>query len=167
MSDGKVYVMQDGTGLVKIGRSRSPEGRVKTLATGNPSIKLIFSTGMLSNAAKVEAVCHKKLKGNEVASEWFECSASLAIQTVNAVVSEFGDAFNSKTNPRGDEEVIKRLNSAVGAGIKASAIARSSGITLYRLASVINPESYRGSTKFNEEEAKKIESALDQIKNSF
>ena len=65
------------------------------------------------------------------------------------------------------ETVIKRIQSAVESGVKARKISALSGITYFRISSVINPESYRGSTKFTDREVIDLNKALNKIKNSI
>ncbi len=60
-----------------------------------------------------------------------------------------------------------RIKDAVTAGVKAKSIADKSGVSYFRISSVVNPEKYRGESKFNEEETKKIEDALSSIKEAL
>lgn len=66
-----------------------------------------------------------------------------------------------------NEKTIERIKSAVGAGMKIRTIAENTSITYYRMASVVNPKSYRQSTSFSDDECKQINNALDKIKSSF
>ena len=59
--------------------------------------------------------------------------------------------------------VNKRIKDAVLAGVKAKTIATNSGVSYFRVSSVVNPKKYRGESKFNDEEAKRINDALDKI----
>lgn len=65
------------------------------------------------------------------------------------------------------DKTIERIKLAVASGVKLRAISEASGITYYRIASVVNTDSYRYSSRFNKEECKAIGKALDAIKNSF
>ena len=65
------------------------------------------------------------------------------------------------------EEVSNRIKSSVNAGVKASKIAAKSGITYFRIASVVNTKSYRYSTTFTESECKSINKALNDIINAI
>lgn len=69
------------------------------------------------------------------------------------------------------DKVIERIKSAVSAGVKIAVIAEKSGITYFRMASVVNTKSYRQCTKFTgvevviiNNELDKIQSALDEVK---
>jgi uncharacterized protein YqfB (UPF0267 family) len=66
-----------------------------------------------------------------------------------------------------NEKVIKRINSAVSAGVKIKTIAENSEITFFRLASVVNTKSYRTRSRFTDLEVTRINETLDQIKNSL
>lgn len=63
--------------------------------------------------------------------------------------------------------VNDRIKEAAKAGIKMIAIAEKSGVSYYRISSVVNPEKYRGESSFNEQEAQSINNALDEIKNAL
>ena len=63
--------------------------------------------------------------------------------------------------------VIDRVKKAVEAGVKIKTIAEKSGITYFRIASVVNTKSYRQSTKFTDDEANVINTELDAIKATF
>ncbi len=165
MSDGKVYVMQDASGLVKVGKSQNPIYRQNILATGNPTIKLLFSTELMTNYSSVESECHKMLSDFLVCNEWFNCESSLAIETVKSVSDSMGKLEEPKE--KHDDQVVKRINCAVNAGFKASVLAKHCGISRFRFASAINPDSYRGSTRFSEEEVEHINKTLDRIQDSL
>lgn len=62
---------------------------------------------------------------------------------------------------------IDRIKSAVSAGIKIKTIANESEITYFRIASVVNVESYRYKTSFTLPEIKRIHRTLDSIKASI
>lgn len=165
MSDGKVYVMQDASGLVKVGKSQNPIHRQNILATGNPTIKLLFSTELMTNYSSVESECHKILSEFLVSNEWFNCEPSFAIETVKSVSNSMGRIEEPKE--RHDEQVIKRINCAVNAGFKSSILAKRCGISRFRFASAINPDSYRGSTSFSKEEVDHINKTLDIIQDAL
>ena len=59
--------------------------------------------------------------------------------------------------------VNNRIKKAVNAGVKAKVIAEKSGVSYFRISSAVNPEKYRGESKFDEYETKRIEDALDSI----
>lgn len=59
--------------------------------------------------------------------------------------------------------VNERIKIVTKAGIKAKTIADKAGVSYYRIASVINPESYKGESKFDIYETKRINVAIDSI----
>lgn len=70
--------------------------------------------------------------------------------------------MTSSTNS--NESVIERIKSAVSAGVKIQSISNHSSISHFRIASVVNPKSYRNSTTFTDAEAADINRAIDLIK---
>jgi len=65
----KTYVMSNGSGLYKIGKSIDPLKREKMLSTGNPNIRLVLSMEM-----DIERELHIKFADKKVSGEWFELS---------------------------------------------------------------------------------------------
>lgn len=63
--------------------------------------------------------------------------------------------------------VIERINSAVAAGVKIKSIAAESGVSYFRIASVINVKAYRYKTSFNKDEILRIHKSLDFIKEAL
>tara|TARA_R110000850_G_scaffold275050_1_gene413537 strand:- start:660 stop:893 length:234 start_codon:yes stop_codon:yes gene_type:complete len=66
-----------------------------------------------------------------------------------------------------NEIIVERIKSAVSAGVKIKKISNSSSITYFRIASVVNVESYRYKTSFTMEEISRIHKALDFIKSAL
>lgn len=60
-------------------------------------------------------------------------------------------------------DVNSRIKKAVKGGIKAKTIADKSDVSYYRISSVVNPETYKGESKFDKYETKRINDALDKI----
>ncbi len=63
--------------------------------------------------------------------------------------------------------VNDKIRKAVSGGIKPKTIADKAEVSYYRVASVVNPESYKGESKFDKYETKRIEDALASIKESL
>lgn len=63
--------------------------------------------------------------------------------------------------------VNDKIKKAVKGGIKPKTISDKSDVSYYRIASVINPEAYKGESKFDKHETKRIEDALTSIKKSL
>jgi hypothetical protein len=66
-----IYVMQSNS-LYKIGISENPSKRLKQLQTGNPNIKLIWSSDGVFNASEIESKIHNHYKKFNFVGEWFE-----------------------------------------------------------------------------------------------
>lgn len=64
-------------------------------------------------------------------------------------------------------DVNDRIRKAVKGGIKPKTIADKSDVSYYRIASVVNPGAYKGESKFDKYETKRIEDALTSIKKSL
>ena len=84
--------MTDNAGLIKVGLSINPQERIKQLAVGNPSIRLLYKSQCISNCLYVEQNIHKKLESSHVSGEWFSCSTKYAISSVKAEVVLSGAA---------------------------------------------------------------------------
>ena len=65
------------------------------------------------------------------------------------------------------KKLLKRIESAVGNGVKTSVIANRSGISYYRMLSITKPDSYKGQTTFTCDEIKIINEVLDHIKKAI
>lgn len=77
----QTYLMIDeASGLIKIGRSRDPQFREHTLGAQIPRIKLIAVC-----ADDVESVLHEKYKSKRVRGEWF----NLSDRDVNSIIKQF------------------------------------------------------------------------------
>lgn len=71
-------------------------------------------------------------------------------------------------NSNGSDLVIERIKSAVDAGLKIKVISDGvEDLSYFRVASVINPESYRKQTRFTDREVREINRVLDNIKNAL
>ena len=167
MSNAKIYVMKDNSGLIKIGRAEHPKYRLLHIKTGNPTVELIYSSVTISNAAAVEGYCHKHLKSKRYIGEWFDCGLDEAVKVIESYIESIGKPEKVSDKKRIDSDAIDRIASSINAGLKSSALANRAKIGHFRLASVIRPESYRGSTKFTEEEVGRINKALDDIMNAM
>lgn len=71
---------------------------------------------------------------------------------------------NKKQSSIKSDIVIARIKAAAKNGIKIRTIAEHSGITYFRIASVVNTKSYRQCTTFTDSEAADINRILDTIK---
>ena len=74
-----VYLMEDkANGRYKIGMSKKPEYRERTLQSEKPEISLVCSRKYSSReeARQVEKELHQKFKKSRIRGEWFNLSAT-------------------------------------------------------------------------------------------
>jgi len=70
-----VYLLE-ANGLYKIGRSSSPEQRIRHIQTGNGHKVQVLCMARTQYASSTEALLHKRFKHYRVSGEWFALSAS-------------------------------------------------------------------------------------------
>lgn len=89
-TDGSVtYLMRDkSTGLVKIGRSKSPYIRERTLQSQKPTIEI-----MMICDSNIERELHRKYKSKRIRGEWFNLTES----DIKNIVKEYGFRSVKKT----------------------------------------------------------------------
>lgn len=68
---GFVYVIQDASGLVKIGRTKDIEKRLRALSTGASSTLSVVTYWSCEDAAEREAIEHEFWSEYRVRGEWF------------------------------------------------------------------------------------------------
>lgn len=78
MSEGKVYIARDKDRL-KIGFSKDPASRIRTLKTACLDIELFFEIGC---DRRLETVLHQKFKVYSLGREWFLGSPDLLDEIV-------------------------------------------------------------------------------------
>lgn len=102
--NGYVYVFQNREGLLKIGRTKSPTVRKKTLEnmSGGMATKFYLSAEV-GNCEKIETAAHEKLKSSKVHGEWFCCEFAEAQSVVEKLTQEIGIAL--KDPPKIKEHV--------------------------------------------------------------
>ncbi len=83
---GFVYLMRNGrNGFTKIGYSRSPKHREKTLQSEEPEVEIIFSA---KAQFSLEQSLHDKFARKRVRGEWFNLSA----EDIEAIQKQIGGA---------------------------------------------------------------------------
>lgn len=88
--NSKVYVMRNGTGLVKVGISSDTGKRLKQILTASPLSSIVYETRELSNAAEVEKASHLTISDYLVSGEWFNCKEGQAIEVVKTITRSIG-----------------------------------------------------------------------------
>jgi len=80
MKEDHLYLIQsDKTGMIKIGRSKNPQRRLKTLQTGNPNqLRLIY---VYEGKGYLESSVHEELDRWRRKGEWFDyqCVGSIPL----------------------------------------------------------------------------------------
>ena len=78
MNKDSLYIIQsDVTGMIKIGRSKNPQKRLKQLQTGNPNkLKIIAE---FKGEGWKEKIIHERLRMYRLEGEWFsyDCVGSI------------------------------------------------------------------------------------------
>lgn len=71
MKKDNLYIIQsNNNGLIKIGRSKNPQKRLKQLQTGNPNkLKLIYT---FEGEGWREKIIHERLSYYRLEGEWFD-----------------------------------------------------------------------------------------------
>lgn len=93
MDKKAIYVVDNSlSDYLKIGMSKDPIQRAKSLSTST-SIKMnvLYTTQLMSNAKVVEELIHKELKDFNVSGEWFNIALDKAINTIKVYENSFKD----------------------------------------------------------------------------
>ena len=69
---GYVYVIINGNGLYKIGKSLNPEQRLKSLTLGDKGKILIKNHYKYQNYNEIEKELHVIFNSKKISGEWFE-----------------------------------------------------------------------------------------------
>lgn len=83
---GHVYVVESTNGKsVKIGKSKEPEVRVKTIQRMSNSSGRTWISSRQFNASKLETKCHRANAAARMAGEWFAMSFESAVACVESL----------------------------------------------------------------------------------
>lgn len=97
MKNDDLYIIQsDVTGMIKIGRSKNPEKRLKQLQTGNPNRLKLIAT--FKGEGWKEKLIHDDLKNWRKKGEWFsyDCVGSIPVVLYEQIVfGSFDDWWNN------------------------------------------------------------------------
>lgn len=108
-SGGYVYVIDGGSGLVKVGRSLSPQTRINGIASsGGFKIQRQWVSPAVAYHSKLELKSHEELAQYRVLGEWFSCSFEMAVATVTRLVPEFAECdeeAEAKARLQGEENM--------------------------------------------------------------
>ena len=106
--EGHVYVIDNGTGKVKIGKTNNPSSRIKAIETQSGiSIIRVYVSPKCFNYQELETKTHKAFKQSRTIGEWFESNfdtvkdfvSSLDLITINNKQQEKPALFPNGTGP--------------------------------------------------------------------
>jgi hypothetical protein len=87
-----LYVIA-GSGAVKVGRSRCPEGRRKVLsAASGATLRIVMQTEARDDASFIEAEAHRLLERKRIVGEWFDVSEAEAVAVLERSIADVGGA---------------------------------------------------------------------------
>lgn len=91
MNNHWIYVIGDTASPYKIGFTKDPDKRLKTLQTGNPKkLQIHYKEQINENEVKyIEKQIHNELKRKQVSGEWFNISLDDAISEVKYAVMRY------------------------------------------------------------------------------
>lgn len=72
-----VYLIQCED-YVKVGVSSNPEGRLRSMQTGNPFNMFLVNKWETTSDFRIESITHRELAEYRVHGEWFKCSPLVA-----------------------------------------------------------------------------------------
>lgn len=86
MIQSSVYLLEDDTGLVKVGASYWGMARIKTVYSPRTGFRRgVLCTAPHSLAYRIEADIKRELKPLRFKGEWFECSTAHAVRVLRYV----------------------------------------------------------------------------------
>lgn len=88
-----IYVIESDNGSVKIGFSKNPEKRVKSLQTGHDTkLKVVYKHEVPCDRARmVESYIHRENNYRRMKGEWFNMSVDDAIAEIKIVMMKYGE----------------------------------------------------------------------------
>lgn len=93
-----IYVMKSNDGKIKIGVSKCPDKRKKTLESLlNIQILEKYETELCSNSYQIESILHKYFSAYRIYGEWFSCKYELAVSVLNDKFEEMAE-FNNRSD---------------------------------------------------------------------
>jgi hypothetical protein len=104
-----VYLMENGSGAVKIGHSKDPIKRIVTIRSGSSTrVELVKTWEMTRGAAlNVEEEAHRLLSYARLSGEWFKVSPAYAESILTALTSRGGDAESLALTLRAMDTIIE------------------------------------------------------------
>ena len=139
-TSAKVYVMDAGGGIVKLGYSINPQRRVYQVSV---EADLAYETMLIDQAEKVERLAHRilALTGKHIEGELFEATVSQAIDAIDTAIRQHEglelplggklNKFHWKNNPKEWEVFSLRLDPKLKEKLQSLADADRRSLTNY------------------------------------
>ncbi len=84
--EGYVYIIDNGTGKVKIGKTANPNSRIRTIETQSGiSIIQVYVSPICFNYQKLEVKTHKEFNQFRTIGEWFEADFGVVKEFVSGL----------------------------------------------------------------------------------
>ncbi|MEK9811264.1 MAG: GIY-YIG nuclease family protein [Candidatus Nanopelagicales bacterium] len=94
---GFVYVIQDGHGMIKVGRTVNVDNRLRRIMTGNSSGELtVLFSAEVANMVDVESMIHVRLDEFRVHGEWFNVDPDKAVSIAKDEVKKSSDGVQTR-----------------------------------------------------------------------
>lgn len=101
-----IYVFESN-GQFKIGISKNVNKRLRSIKTGNPSVRAAYESEKITNAYKVESMIHSHFASYRTNGEWFSVPLTVdIIETVKGFVEKYG---TREELPKTKEDKLARL----------------------------------------------------------
>lgn len=105
---GKVYVLENENGLVKVGTSINPSSRKSTIeSVSGYKINRHFETQCCWNSYEIESLVHKTLGDKRKQGEWFNCTFEEAESAITAIFAI--SAITEHNAPEPDYKWIEQI----------------------------------------------------------
>lgn len=89
--NGSVYAVERPDGMVKIGVSKHPRRRMRTIETqGGFKAKAKFFADAVENGNEIEKRVHEHFAPHRKVGEWFSVDFRIAIHVIDAITKEYG-----------------------------------------------------------------------------
>lgn len=85
--DGYVYVAEAEDGVVKIGKSKNPQKRLRSLSTGSAYDLTLLVKKEVANSSSKESKIQLQFDDHRMRGEWFDASDGVKAKIIEAVES--------------------------------------------------------------------------------
>jgi len=97
VTTGTLYVIKDGHGMIKVGRTANLDSRLQSLARGNSSgtLDVLFSAEV-ANVGDVEGNALRRLRPHRIHGEWFNVDPDKAVSIAKDEVKKSSDGVQTR-----------------------------------------------------------------------